>query len=141
MFKKITLFVLFLGIGLFIQSCATETSNVSLGTILGGIVGASVDHHNRWRGGAIGAAVGAVAGETMYQIQQQAINDSVNNQAPVYYSNGNLGVQSVPITRQYYDPMRHTVCQKVRVKIIQNGQVVKNRIREVCRSTKETNNY
>jgi outer membrane lipoprotein SlyB len=127
-----------------LSSCATESENVALGTAAGAGIGASVTH-DKWKGAVIGGILGAIAGEAYHQIQQQAINEAVSQQKPVAYqrqtSKGWERVEADPISNQYYNPDRHTTCQKVHVKIIENGRIVKDRIKEVCKGTKETNDY
>ncbi len=141
------LFIMFIGLAFtltMISSCATESENVALGTAAGAAIGASVSH-DKWKGAVIGGIIGAVAGEAYHQIQQQAINEAVAKQQPVAYqrqtNKGWERVEADPISNQYYNPSRHTTCQKVHVRIIENGRLVKDRIKEVCKGTKETDEY
>ncbi len=139
----VLLFALFLSAAL-LSSCATESENVALGTAAGAAIGASVSK-NKWKGAVIGGILGAALGEAFHQIQQQAINEAVREQRPVAYqrktSNGWQRVEAEPISSPYYSPKQHTTCQKVHVRIIENGRLVKDRIKEVCKGVKETNEY
>ncbi len=139
----LTLFVL---LGFSISSCTTENENVALGTAVGAGLGAVINHHNRWKGAVIGGAIGALAGEAMYQIQQKAIQQAIQSQKPVVYQRdtGNGGWQRVeaePIGQPTYNPQEHTKCQKVHIREIENGKVIEDKIKEVCKSYKETNTY
>ncbi len=143
--KSMVIFVVSLiFMGTLISSCATESENVALGTAAGAAIGASVSH-DKWKGAVIGGIIGAMAGEAYHQIQQKAINEAVAQQRPVAYqrhtSSGWQRVEADPVSNQYYNPTRHTTCQKVHVRIIENGRIVKDRIKEVCRGTKETDEY
>ncbi len=143
-----TIFVvilLLLVLGFSISSCTTESENVALGTAVGAGIGSAVSH-NRWKGAVIGGAIGALAGEAMYQIQQRAIQEAIQSQKPVVYQRdtGNGGwqrVEAYPEGKPTYYPNEHTKCQKVHIREIVNGKVVKDKIREVCRGYKETNTY
>jgi len=133
------LMLVFLGVSL--SSCSTESENVALGSAVGAGIGAVVSH-NRWKGAVIGGAIGALAGEAMYQIQQRAIQ----SQRPVVYqrNTGNGGWQRVeaePMGQPTYNPQEHTTCQKVHVREIENGKVIKDTVKEVCKGYKETNTY
>ena len=142
------LFILFISVvfsAAVLTSCATESENVSLGTAAGAGIGAATTH-NKWKGVVIGGILGAIAGEAMYQIQQRAINQAVNNQRPVAYQRqtGNGGWQRVeaePVGAPVVNPNQHTKCQKVHVREIVNGKVVKDTVKEVCKGYKETNTY
>lgn len=142
-----SLIILFVGIVftvVMLSSCATESENVALGTAAGAGIGSAVSH-NKWKGAVIGGILGAVAGEAYHQIQQQAINESINRQKPVMYrkntSNGWQEVEAAPVSKQYYNPNKHTKCQKIHIRIVENGRLVKDRVKEVCKGIKETNEY
>ncbi len=138
-------FLLALFLGFSVSSCTTESENVALGTAVGAGLGAAITK-NRWKGAVIGGAIGALAGEAMYQIQQRAIQEAMQSQKPVVYQRetGNGGWQRVeaePVGQPTYNPTEHTKCQKVHVREIVNGKVVKDTIKEVCKGYKETNTY
>ena len=138
--------ILALFLGFSVSSCTTENENVALGTAIGAGLGASTYHRNRWKGAVIGGVIGALAGEAMYQIQQRAIQEAIQSQKPVVYQRdtGNGGWQRVeasPVGQPTYNPQEHTECQKVHVREIENGKVVKDTIKEVCKGYKETNTY
>ncbi len=148
MIKVKGLLMAFLGlvfIVTMISSCATESENVALGTATGAAIGSSVSN-DKWKGAVIGGIIGSMVGEAYYQIQQKAIREAINQQRPVAYqrqtNNGGWEkVEADPISNQYYNPNKHTTCQKVHVRIVKNGKVVEDRIKEVCKGTKETNEY
>ncbi len=143
--RLLILFIVVVFSASILSSCATESENVALGTAVGAGIGAATTH-NKWKGVVIGGILGAIAGEAMHQIQQRAINEAVNNQRPVAYqrqtSNGGWErVEATPVGQPAINPNEHTKCQKVHVREIVNGKVVKDTIKEVCRGYKETNTY
>ncbi|WP_022669928.1 glycine zipper family protein [Hippea alviniae] len=132
-------------LGFSVTSCTTESENVALGTAVGAGIGAAVTK-NKWKGVVIGGILGAVAGEAMYQIQQRAINEAVAQQKPVAYqrttpNGGWERVEAEPVGQPTVNPNEHTKCQKVHVREIRNGKVIKDEIKEVCKGYKETNTY
>jgi hypothetical protein len=60
------LFGVFLLAAVVLTGCATQspytTTGAAVGGGLGALTGAAIDHHNRWRGAAIGGMIGGVAG-------------------------------------------------------------------------------
>lgn len=144
-FKRFTLFFIMIAFSAAIfASCTPREQSTALGTGLGAAIGASISK-NKWKGAVIGGAIGAAAGAAFSQIQQQAVNQAVNKQRPVIYrrntNNGWQQVEAAPVSKTYYNPRKHTKCQKIHIKIINNGRLIKDRIKEVCRGTKETNEY
>ncbi len=142
--RVLAIFVALIVSAFLVTSCATESENIALGTAAGAAIGASVSK-NKWKGAVIGGILGAAVGEAFHQIQQQAINEAIREQKPVAYqrktSNGWQRVEAEPISSPYYNPRQHTKCQKVHIRIIENGKLIKDRIKEVCRGFKETNEY
>ncbi len=144
-FKRFALFLMmFIFSATVLISCTPREQSTALGTGLGAAIGASISK-NKWKGAVIGGAIGAAAGAAFSQIQQQAVNQAVDKQKPVIYrrntNNGWQQVEAAPASQQYYNPQTHTKCQKIHIKIINNGRLVKDRIKEVCKGTKETNEY
>jgi hypothetical protein len=63
--------VLALGLlSLIVSGCATYqgTQGAALGTAVGGVSGALIDHHNPWRGAVIGGGLGAILGGGLGEI-------------------------------------------------------------------------
>jgi hypothetical protein len=99
---------------LLLSSCATSQGTYeggAAGGVLGAAAGALIDEHNRWRGAVIGGAT--------------------------YQSND--GWQKVEATPVAYNA--RTKCHKVREKIWQDGQLVKDTVKEVCKGDKTEYTY
>ncbi len=144
-FKRSVVFFVVISFSvLMFASCTTREQSTALGTGLGAAIGAGMSK-NKWKGAVIGGLVGAAAGAAFSQIQQRAIDESMSQQKPVIYrrntNNGWQQVEAAPATQPYYNPKTHTKCQKMHIKIINNGKLVKDQIKEVCKGTKETNEY
>jgi hypothetical protein len=64
-----------LGLALITSAgCATYqgAQGAALGTAVGGVSGALIDHHNPWRGALIGGGLGAVLGGGLGEISAQS---------------------------------------------------------------------
>ncbi|MGH7322794.1 MAG: YMGG-like glycine zipper-containing protein [Candidatus Rokuibacteriota bacterium] len=98
------------------------------GAVLGGGAGALIDKDNRWRGAIIGAALGGLVGGTLTEISSRAARDAVSYNQPVAYQTPD-GWQRVEASPQGITPRG---CRQVQERIYQNGQLVREQIREVC---------
>jgi len=112
-----------------------------IGTVIGGIAGALLDHKNPWRGGVIGAALGAVFGATIADISTRGSHEAYKGQTVEYRTeNGKIYYRAEPASDYYYkDP--YTKCRKVSEKVWENGQIVKDTVKEICESQKYERNY
>jgi hypothetical protein len=91
---------------------------------MGGIAGALLDHRNPWRGGVVGAALGTVAGATIADISAQGAREAADSGRPVEYQSENRR------GHYYAEPMEYdsrSHCRKVREKIYEDGQLVRER--------------
>ena len=126
---------------LLLSSCATSQGTYQGGTaggVLGAAAGALIDEHNRWRGAVIGGALGAALGATVTEISTRAAREAAQTGRPVTYQS-NDGWQKVEATPVAYNA--RTKCHKVREKIWQDGQLVKDRVKEVCKGDKTEYTY
>jgi len=125
-----------------LSSCATTTpenasaQGAGLGAVVGAATGALLDHHNPWRGAVIGATAGAILGGGLTEISQQASAQAARTNQPVVYREGNTVVEATPLAYN-----QKTKCHKIHKRIWENGQLVTDRIEEVCEGTKTTNTY
>jgi outer membrane lipoprotein SlyB len=105
------------------------------GAIIGGVAGGLL---KGWKGAVIGGALGAVAGATITEISAQAAREAAVNNRPVEYKSddGRYVVHTEP---RGFD--ERTKCDKVHEKIWEDGRLVRDEIKEVCRSTKEERRY
>ena len=118
------------------SGCATAPQSPSkqayqtgaVGAGVGAAAGALLDKDNSWRGGVIGAGLGAVLGGAVGEINNRAIQEAAVRQQPVVYTNatGNQRVEAIP-----RGPKGN--CSMVTEKYYENGQLVKEVEREVCK--------
>jgi len=137
--KKIVSMVLILSLlGLLVGCTEYHAQGAAAGGLLGGIAGALLDHKNPWRGGVIGAAIGGVTGATLTDISMRASREAATTGKPVEYrTEDGRGVYRV-------DPVEYnaqTKCHKVHEKVWENGQIVKDQVREVCEGEKYERTY
>jgi hypothetical protein len=126
-----------------LSSCATPTQSrtyegATAGGALGAIAGAMIDRHNSWRGAVIGGALGAALGGITTEISSRAAREATQTRQPVAYqsTDGWQKVQAEPVAYN-----AQTNCHKVREKIWQDGQLVKDEVREVCEGEKTEQTY
>ena len=100
------------------------------GAALGGLTGALIDSSNPWRGGVIGGAIGAVVGGTLTEIAAKGSQEAATSNQNVQYTTeqGRVVYRADPVS---YDPA--TKCHVVRERIWEDGVVVWDDMRQVCR--------
>jgi hypothetical protein len=98
------------------------------GALVGAGAGALIDQNNRWRGAVLGAALGAVLGGTLTEISARASREAAAEGRPVSYrsEDGWQRVDAIPQGRS------GSGCQQVNERVYQNGQLVREQVREVC---------
>lgn len=98
------------------------------GAAVGAGAGALIDKHNRWRGAVIGGALGALLGGTLTEISARAAREAAVQNQPVAYQSTD-GWQRVEAWPQGTSPRG---CRQVQERVYQNGQLVREQMREVC---------
>ncbi len=130
------------GFSLIVSSCAPidpypssqrTYEGATAGAALGSVAGLLIDKNNRWRGAVIGGLIGAALGGTVTEISQRASREAAAEGRPVVYESkdGFQRVQATPI-----DYNSNTDCHKIRERIWQDGELVKDEVKEVCTSDK-----
>jgi|GEM_PF-220059 len=141
-FKKTVAVILILSLTLIVGGCETyQYQGAGVGGAMGGLMGALLDHRNPWRGGVIGAAIGAAIGATLAEISEQGAQEAARTGKPVEYTtradDGSTAVyRATPVD---YDA--RTKCHKVQERVWQDGELVKDQVREVCESSKTESGY
>lgn len=109
-----------------------------VGAVIGGVAGALLDRKNPWRGGVIGGSLGAVAGATLTDISMRASREAAMTGRPVEYrtEDGRGVYRSEPLD---YDA--RTKCRKVQERAWEDGNLVKDQIKEVCEGEKYERRY
>ncbi len=137
--KKLVLFLVILALSGLLFSCTQyHAQGAGAGAAIGGIAGALLDHKNPWRGGVIGAALGGVAGATLTDISMRASQEAAASGKPVEYrtTDGRGVYRADPV-----DYSAQTKCHKVRERVWENDQLVKDQVKEVCESDKYESTY
>ena len=117
------------GVSTLLSSCAKSQRTYEAGAGLGGPAGKLIVRENSWRGGVLGAEIGGVLTGTFTEISQKASVEAVQERRPVIYQS-NDGFQRVEETPVSYNS--ETKCHKVREKIWQERQLVRDEVKEVC---------
>ena len=110
----------------------------AVGGALGAAAGALIDDDNRWRGAAIGAAIGGAFGGTVAEVSYQASREAAREGKTVRYESDD-GFKRVEASPESYDAQ--TKCHKVRERVWEGDQLVKDQVREVCESDKTEARY
>ena len=137
--KKVISLVLALSLVFVVYGCTQyHAQGAGTGAVVGGVAGALIDHKNPWRGGVIGAALGGVAGATIVDISMRASQEAAAEGRPVEYrtEDGRAVYRADPVNYDAY-----TNCHKVRERVWEDGQLVKDQVREVCESEKYEPGY
>ncbi|NIP38824.1 MAG: glycine zipper family protein [Candidatus Dadabacteria bacterium] len=130
------------GLSLVFASCAPidpypssqrTYEGAATGAAVGSVAGLLIDKDNRWRGAVIGGLIGAALGGTVTEISQRAAREAAAEGKPVAYESKD-GFQRVEATPVSYNS--NTDCHKIRERIWQDGELVKDEIKEVCDSKK-----
>ncbi len=122
----------------FVAACAVEPQplvttprtyqGAGAGAAVGAGAGALIDKNNRWRGALLGAALGGVLGGTLTEISSRAASEAASSNRPVTYQSTD-GWQRVETHPQAVGP---TGCRQVQERVYQNGQLVREQLREIC---------
>lgn len=140
--KMVVVVVMVVVSAVLLAGCATGLSRTGeegagIGAGLGAVTGALLDHKNAWRGGILGAAAGAVLLGTVGELSYRGAREAAESGRTVQYATSNGGVfQAEPGA---YDEQTH--CRKVHERLWNNGQLVKDQVKEVCEGTETTNSY
>lgn len=136
--KLVSLLLILVMSGLLYGCTQYHAQGAGAGAVLGGVAGALLDSKNPWRGGVIGAALGGVAGATLTDISMRASREAASTGKPVEYrtEDGRAVYRADPV-----DYNAQTKCHKVHERVWEDGELVKDNIREVCEGEKFERTY
>lgn len=137
--KRTMAMIVILSLGLFVAGCTQHhAKGAGVGGAVGGVAGAILDKKNPWRGGVIGATLGAIFGATIADISAQASKEAAQTGKPVEYrtTDGRGVYRAEPVE---YDA--RTKCHKIRERVWEDGQLIKDEIKEVCEGEKVEYKY
>lgn len=135
--NSLVLVMVFLfSVSFLVSSCASlyPTSQrtyegAAVGSGLGAVAGLLLDRDNRWRGAVIGGLLGAAIGGTVTEVSNRAAREAAAEGRPVVYQS-NDGFQRVEAAPVAYN--ERTDCHKVRERVWQDDELVRDEVREVC---------
>ncbi len=137
--KKLSAVLLVLLLTGMTFSCTPyHSQGAGAGAVAGGISGMLLDHRNPWRGGVIGGVLGAIMGATLADVSVQASREAAMTDRPVEYrtEDGRGVYRAEPL-----ESNERTNCKKVRERVWEDGRLVKDTIKEICRGEKEERRY
>ncbi len=137
--KKATAVISVLALTFLIFGCTQyHARGAGAGGAVGGVAGALLDSKNPWRGGIIGAALGAILGATITDISMQASREATTSGKPVEYrtTDGRGVYRADPV-----DYNAQTKCHKIHERVWEDGNLVKDQIKEVCEGEKTEPRY
>ena len=143
--KRNILIVVLLSILFLSVSCATKQPdryNTQRGAAIGAGVGALMgqaiggDTEGTLLGAGIGTLVGAIAGNAVDQEHQAARDAARTNKRIVYVDKRGHAVEAIPVQND-----QQTKCRKVTKRQWDNGQMISEKVEEICEGEKTSGNY
>jgi hypothetical protein len=137
--KKLISLTAVLALLVLTVSCTQyHAKGAGIGGVVGGAAGAMLDKENSWRGFLIGATLGALAGATITDVSMQASKEAVASGRPVQYrtTDGRAVYRADPLEFN-----AQTRCHKVQERVWEDGQLVKDEIKEICEGEKTESRY
>ena len=110
----------------------------AIGAGVGTLAGAAIgnDGQDILLGAGLGTLIGAIAGNAIDQQQLAVREAALTNKRIVYYDNKDKAIEAIP------GPVdQHTKCRKVTKREWDRGQLVSERIEEVCEGEKFSKDY
>lgn len=110
----------------------------AVGAVVGGTAGVLFSRRHPWRGGIIGGVLGAIAGATLADISERAAMEAARTQQPAEYrtEDGRGLYRAEPM-----DYNATTRCRKVRERVWEDGQLIRDGVKEVCTSEMNQRGY
>ena len=110
----------------------------AIGAGVGTLAGAAIgnDGQDILLGAGLGTLIGAIAGNAIDQQQLAVREAALTNKRIVYYDNKDQAIEAIP------GPVdQHTKCRKVTKREWDKGQLVSERVEEVCEGEKFSKDY
>jgi uncharacterized protein YcfJ len=132
--KRIRYAVIALAAILFLISCANPhryntQRGAAIGAGVGALAGQMIGRNTKGTliGAGVGTLIGAIIGNAVDQEHQAAVEAATMDKRIVYYDNKDRAVEAIP------DPEdQHTKCRKVTMREWDKGNLVSEKIEEVC---------
>ena len=141
--KRIRYAVVALAAILFLISCGNPNRyntqrGAAIGAGFGALAGQMIGRNTRGTliGAGVGTLLGAIVGNAVDQEHQAAVEAAAMDKRIVYYDNKDRAVEAIPGPED-----QHTKCRKVTMREWDKGNLVSEKVEEVCEGEKVSRYY
>ena len=141
--KRIRYAVVALAAILFLISCGNPNRyntqrGAAIGAGFGALAGQMIGKNTRGTliGAGVGTLLGAIVGNAVDQERQAAVEAAAMDKRIVYYDNKDRAVEAIPGPED-----QHTKCRKVTMREWDKGNLVSEKVEEVCEGEKVSRYY
>jgi len=130
---------------LFLISCAGGNPNrfntqrgAAIGAGVGALAGQLIGRNTKGTliGAGVGTLLGAIVGNAVDQEHQAAVEAAAMDKRIVYYDNKDHAIEAIPGPED-----QHTKCRKVTMREWDRGNLVSEKVEEVCEGEKVSRYY
>ncbi len=143
--KRIRTAIVFLTVFVFLISCAGGNPNryntqrgAAIGAGVGALTGQLIGRNTKGTliGAGVGTLLGAIVGNAVDQERQAAVEAAAMDKRIVYYDNKDRAIEAIPGPED-----QQTKCRKVTMREWDRGNLVSEKVEEVCEGEKVTRYY
>lgn len=141
--KRIRYAVVALAAILFLISCGNPNRyntqrGAAIGAGFGALAGQMIGKNTKGTliGAGVGTLLGAIVGNALDQEHQAAVEAAAMDKRIVYYDNKDRAVEAIPGPED-----QHTKCRKVTMREWDKGNLVSEKVEEVCEGEKVSRYY
>ncbi len=141
--KEIRYTVVVLAVTLLFISCGNPNRyntqrGAAIGAGFGALAGQMIGKNTKGTliGAGVGTLLGAIVGNAVDQERQAAVEAAAMDKRIVYYDNKDRAVEAIPGPED-----QHTKCRKVTMREWDNGNLVSEKVEEVCEGEKVSRYY
>ena len=141
--KRIRYAVVALAAILFLISCGNPNRyntqrGAAIGAGFGALAGQMIGRNTKGTliGAGVGTLLGAIVGNAVDQERQAAVEAAAMDKRIVYYDNKDRAVEAIPGPED-----QHTKCRKVTMREWDKGNLVSEKVEEVCEGEKVSRYY
>ena len=141
--KRIRYAVVALAAILFLISCGNPNRyntqrGAAIGAGFGALAGQMIGKNTKGTliGAGVGTLLGAIVGNAVDQERQAALEAAAMDKRIVYYDNKDRAVEAIPGPED-----QHTKCRKVTMREWDKGNLVSEKVEEVCEGEKVSKYY
>ncbi|MGD9136211.1 MAG: glycine zipper domain-containing protein [Desulfobacterales bacterium] len=110
----------------------------AIGAGVGALAGQAIGRNTNSTliGAGVGTLLGAIVGNAVDQERQAAVEAAAMDKRIVYYDNKDRAIEAIPGPED-----QHTKCRKVTMREWDRGNLVSEKVEEVCEGEKVTSHY